>query len=67
MKSTKDFRNGSKSDSFNSDDMRRGTKLAPARKNGKERFSIYDDVDEDDGFVASKRESVFDYLDDDEA
>lgn len=66
MKSTRDFRNG-KSDSFNSDDLRRGTKLTPARKNGKERFSIYDDVDEDDDFVPNKRESVFDYLDDDEA
>ena len=65
MKPTKDFRN--KPDSFGSDDLRRGTKLAPARKNGKERFSIYDDVDEDDDYVPSKRESVFDYLDDDES
>lgn len=66
MKSTKDFRNG-KSASFGSDELRRGTKLAPARKNGKERFSIYDDVDDEEQlFTAAKRESAFDYLDDEE-
>ena len=66
MKSTKDFRSG-RTDSFGSDDLRRGTKLTPARKNGKERYSIYDDVDdEEDDYRSGKRESVFDYLDDDE-
>lgn len=66
MKSTKDFRGG-RTDSFGSDDLRRGTKLAPARKNGKERYSIYDDVDDEDDYRPNRRESVFDYLDDDEA
>lgn len=63
MKSTKDFREPA--GRFGSEDMRRGTKLAPAKKSGKERYSIYTGADEDDELYSMpKRESVFDYFDD---
>lgn len=64
MKSTKDFRGaGSRPDS---EDLRRGTKLSPVKKSGKERYSIYSKEEDDDEILlfASKKESVFDYFDD---
>lgn len=65
MKSTKDFRGaGSRPDS---EDLRRGTKLSPVKKSGKERYSIYSKEEDDDDEIflsSSKKESVFDYFDD---
>ncbi|HIW96902.1 MAG TPA: hypothetical protein H9866_00220 [Candidatus Tidjanibacter gallistercoris] len=66
MKPTRDFRGpgGSRSDS---DDLRRNTRLAPAKKSGRERYPLYDGEDEDDlALAAPKKESVFDYFDDGE-
>ena len=55
---------GNRSDS---DDLRRSTKLAPAKKGGRERYSVYDGDDEEDMSLSlSKKESVFDYFDDGE-
>lgn len=65
MKSTKDFRNIDSGET-----MRRAAKLEPIRKSGKEKQQIYrgvnTDDDEDLDYTLSKRESVFDYMDDDE-
>lgn len=61
MKSTKDFREAN--GRFGSEDMRRGTRLTPVKKSGKERYSLY--AEEDDELLSlPKRESVFDYFDD---
>ena len=50
-----------------SDDLRRSTKLAPAKKGGRERYSVYDGDDEEEMSLSlSKKESVFDYFDDGE-
>ena len=47
--------------------MRRSTKLAPAKKGGRERYSVYDGDDEEEMSLSlSKKESVFDYFDDGE-
>ena len=68
MKSTKDFR--AHDHGHDADDLRRGTKLPPLKKSGKERHSIYGglDDDEDDEIISSssKRESVYDYFDDED-
>ena len=66
MKSIRDVRRpgGNRSDS---DDLRRSTKLAPAKKGGRERYSVYDGDDEEEMSLSlSKKESVFDYFDDGE-
>lgn len=63
MKSTKDFRSTGR---FESDDLHRGTKLAPAKKSGKERYSLYADEEDDIPLSTAKKESVFDYFDDEE-
>lgn len=67
MKSTKDFRTNHDS----SDTLRRAAKLEPLRKSGKERHTIYrsvngqdDDTDDELEYKTTKRESVYDYLDD---
>jgi hypothetical protein len=65
MKTNKDFRINEP----DSDNLQRGTKLAPIRKSGKERHSLYsglhnDDDDDEVNFHVSKRESVLDYYDD---
>ena len=62
MKSIRDVRRpgGNRSDS---DDLRRSTKLAPAKKGGRERYSVYE---EEMSLSLSKKESVFDYFDDGE-
>ncbi len=66
MKSVKDFRT---TESFDSGDViKRATKLAPNKKNGKERHALYSSLEDDDVVddYYQKRESVLDYLDDDE-
>ncbi len=68
MKTSKDFRG--KSQSGHSDDLvKRAMKLDPIKKSGKERYAIYGAIEDDDPGdeeMPRKRESVFDYLDDDE-
>lgn len=65
MKSIRDVRRpgGNRSDS---DDLRRSTKLAPAKRGGRERYSVYDGDEEEMSLSVSKKESVFDYFDDEE-
>lgn len=65
MKSNKDFRAGNFGDP---EDSPRGTKLPPIKKSGKERHSLYSQFDEDDDEldIPVKKESVFDYFDDEE-
>ena len=59
---------GSQGNGRSDDELRRGTKLAPGKKSGKERYAIYDSDDEDDDMLygTAKKESVFDYFDDEE-
>lgn len=66
MKSTRDFRPSS--DRFDTEDLRRGTKLSPVKKSGKDRYSIYGSDEDDDelSFMIAKKESVLDYFDDGE-
>lgn len=65
MKSNKDFRGGIGFDA--PEDMKRGTKLPPAKKSGKERHALYSEFEEEDEIdsTPAKKESVFDYFDDD--
>ncbi|MEG0033727.1 MAG: hypothetical protein RSF93_01465 [Mucinivorans sp.] len=68
MKSTKEF-----SKSTSEDTVRRASKLDPMRRSGKERHyllksldSTSDDDELDEDYLPPKRESVLDYLDDEE-
>lgn len=65
MKSTKDFRPGS------DDNIKKATKLEPIRKSGKERHALFKSLDQDDDEDADikalhKRDSILDYMDDDD-
>ncbi len=65
MKSTKDFK--SPRAEHDSDSMRKATKLSPMRKSGKDRHSMFEDMDEqsDEEYTEpKKRESILDYYDD---
>ena len=65
MKSTKDFSKGSASE----DALRRAAKLDPMKRSGKERHQLYKSLSEDDPEEEEYRpvrESVLDYLDDDD-
>lgn len=67
MKSIKDVR--VKNDSFDSGDlMKKAMKLEPIKKSGKERHTMYGELDEEDPSLYDyrKRESVLDYFDDGE-
>ncbi len=66
MKSNKDFRGAA--GSARPDDSHRGYKLPPAKKSGKERYELYSEFEEDEELdqPLSRKESVFDYFDDDE-
>jgi len=69
MKSEKNFR-GKPDGNHDSEDLRKAVKLDPVRKSGKERHSLYDELDEEteelefDAF--RKKESILDYFDDEE-
>lgn len=67
MKSNRDFR---PSDSFDkADTLKRGTKLPPMKKSGKERHALYSELEDEDpqaDYPMPKKESVFDYFDDEE-
>ena len=58
MKSDKYFR-----DRGVSEDLKKPTKLAPNRRSGKDRIVL---DDEDEEIYRPEKESVFDYLDDEE-
>ncbi len=58
-------------DNFAGETPKRGTKLAPNKKSGKERHHLYQsleaqDDDDFDDFEFKERESILDYLDDEE-
>ena len=47
------------------DELRKATRLEPMRKSGKERHSLYRSIDEEEEEeLMPRRESVLDYLDD---
>ena len=67
MKSNRDFRTGDNFDK--ADTLKKGTKLPPMKKSGKERHTLYSELEEEDDDIAyhmPKKESVFDYFDEDE-
>lgn len=45
------------------DELRKAKRLEPIHKSGKERHTLYSNLDEDDDELVTKRESVLDYLD----
>lgn len=63
MKTNKGLREPAR---FDTDDLRRGTRLAPAKKSGKDRRRMFDDDEDDDPAPIARRESAFDYFDDGE-
>lgn len=50
------------------DELRKAKRLEPIRKSGKERHALYSSFDEEDEeeILPPKRESVLDYLDEEE-
>ena len=61
MKSPKGIRE------HDADELRKAKRLDPIRKSGKERHSLYRSIDEEDDenlLGTTRRESVLDYLDD---
>lgn len=49
------------------DGLRKAKRLEPMRKSGKERHSLYSELEEEeDPLPSARRESAFDYLDDEE-
>ncbi len=66
MKSERDFR-GKAGHLHTADTLKRAVKLDPVKKSGKERHSLYEELEEDsqEGFNAGyrKRESILDYFD----
>ena len=70
MKSGKEFRGRQGVAPSTEDSLKRAQKLQPNKKNGKERHSILNELDEEDETDLDdykQRESVLDYLDDDES
>ena len=64
MKADRNFRRNGSADA--EEVFKRATKLAPNRKSGKERHSLYRSIDEEDDedlLGTTRRESVLDYLD----
>ena len=50
------------------DELRKAKRLEPIRKSGKERYSLYSSIEdeEEDEELMPRRESVLDYLDDED-
>ena len=46
------------------DELRKAKRHQPMRKSGKERHSLYRSIDEEEEELMPRRESVLDYLDD---
>lgn len=66
MKSTKDFSKATAEDS-----LRRASKLDPIRRSGKDKHQLFkslssSDEEEEEDYQFSKRESILDYMGDDE-
>lgn len=68
MKSNRDFSKGSAEDT-----LRRASKLDPMRRSGKERHQLFKSLNnseaedsDDEDYVPAKKESVLDYMDDQE-
>ena len=62
MKADRNFRRNGSADA--EEVFKRATKLAPNRKSGKERHSLYRSIDEEEEEeLMPRRESVLDYLD----
>ncbi len=52
---------------FAGETTKRGTKLTPNKKSGKERHHLYQSLEQDDDvddFLVENRESILDYIDD---
>ena len=67
MKAVRDFRRNGAADA--EEVFKRATKLAPNRKSGKERHSLYAQSDDDEDDVSGyrvRKESALDYYDDEE-
>lgn len=67
MKADKDFRRSGSSDT--GEELRRATRLAPNHRSGKERRTLYaqlDDEEDDMSDYRAKRESAFDFYDEEE-
>ena len=67
MKAVRDFRRNGAADA--EEVFKRATKLAPNRKSGKERHSLYAQFDDDEDDVSGyrvRKESALDYSDDEE-
>ena len=65
MNSNKDFKSSRQDQS--TDSMRKDTRLSPMRKSGKDKYAMYeklDDEDEESYTAEKKHESVMDYYDD---
>lgn len=62
MKTTRDIR------PYDTDGLRKARRLEPIRKSGKERHALYGRFDQEDEEMQprAKRESAFDYFDDEE-
>lgn len=65
MKTTRGFRNQD-----HADELRKAKRLEPMHKSGKERHALYsqfrEEEDADEPLAYTRRESVLDYLDDEE-
>ncbi|HBI80841.1 MAG TPA: hypothetical protein DDY04_02575 [Bacteroidales bacterium] len=65
MKSKKDFRKSVKNDSFDSDELKRGKKLKPVKKDKNLKRSFYEEIDEfEDLDDYDLKDSLDDYYDD---
>jgi len=70
MRSTKDFRGPRTGAPSPGDSQRKAQRLAPSKKNGKERYAIFEELEEDQNIETDgyrRRESALDYYDDEES
>ena len=65
MKSNRGFRHKA-SDGGSEDLLRRAAKLSPIKKSGKDKRTIYSQMDDDELLALRKQESVLDYFDDEQ-
>ncbi|MFR9523499.1 MAG: hypothetical protein SNH94_02880 [Rikenellaceae bacterium] len=59
-----------KEENYAGDTLKRGTKLAPNKKSGKERHHLYQSLEQDDDDIddynINQRESILDYIDEED-
>jgi len=68
MKTAQKFRNTT-GGTYTEDLLKKPAKLDPIKKSGKEKRSIYNALDDDEGdepLIIGKRESILDYFEDEE-